>query len=198
MVALLFLLKNVKCLCRTSAVSFKWLETWTCFCWGQCTKIVTRPGSCVECVSHFSNARSFIKGSLCLSEGAGSICFVAEQKLSVNRTVSTSGEMFFSLLELISVLLARPAGKGAVSKPGLSLWAELSLFLGKNLLGLSLPWALCGWRALSAPGLAQLWGNRETSLGHSHPGWDLCPPRALHPIWAALHSGWALPSAQLW
>lgn len=80
---------------------------------------------------------------------------MAEQKLLVNRILSTSGEMLFSLLEFISHLLTRPAGRGAVGKPGLSLWAELSLFLGKNWLrsrwvGAAL--GLCvGWKALSAP-----------------------------------------------
>lgn len=57
--------------------------------------------------------------AVCLSESAGAISFMAEQKLLVNRILSTSGEMLFSLLELISLLLTRPAGRGAVGKPGL-------------------------------------------------------------------------------
>lgn len=40
-----------------------------------------------------------------MSKSAGSISFIAEQKLLVNRIVSTSGETVFSLLEVISVLL---------------------------------------------------------------------------------------------
>lgn len=48
------------------------------------------------------------------------VSLVAEQ-FSVHRTISTSGEMLFSPLELISLLLTLPAGAGAVAKPGLSL-----------------------------------------------------------------------------
>lgn len=59
-------------------------------------------------VFHFSNPRSVTEGSLCLSEGAGSTSFVAEQKLPVN--TGSSGEMLFSLSELISLLLTHPAG----------------------------------------------------------------------------------------
>lgn len=56
-------------------------------------KIITRPGSCFP---HFINPKSFINGSLCVSESVGS-AFVAEQNLSVNRTVSTLGERLFIL-----------------------------------------------------------------------------------------------------
>lgn len=57
-------------------------------------KSVTKPDSSVP---HFSSSRSFIKGRLCVSESTGSICLIVEEKLLVNRIVSTSGETVFPL-----------------------------------------------------------------------------------------------------
>lgn len=60
---------------------------------------------------------------LVLSAQGASLKFVSlvAEQFSVHRTISTSGEMLFSPLELISLLLTLPAGGGAVAKPGLSL-----------------------------------------------------------------------------
>lgn len=89
-----------------------------------------------------------------MSESAGSISFIAEQKLLVNRTVSTSRETVFSLLEVIS-LAWRYTGGREVHKPGLSVASFLRGRDGRVCYGFAASLGLCEWA--DSPGSPASW-----------------------------------------
>lgn len=161
MAALLFLLKNVKCFCISSAVSFQWLETWTCFYSGQHDKIVTGAGSHVP---HFSSPRSFIKVRVC----CGRAVLSAQNPPQGRCFFLPWNEFPFCWLSQLveEQWLSQDWASGLSSA---CFWVSFGRVPG-------------GFE----PPSGSVWGGKPCHPWHSSgdtekPLWDLCPPAALHP-----------------